>query len=621
MSSPTPNLAEILEGSPLLTPPARWMYVERLNPDGTGKVQGFWAWNLDPGHLSRDQEENPDLWQRRHPYWTLPDRSIAYQLASFLTHRVAIDAGTPQLVWGQPEGLREQLLPFLREAVEILRNYTREFHRTARRSPTRHILADELAQTVAYAEEALQRFQDTGSTEPLPSGYPPAEPMRPRNQEHPEQLLATEVEPETLEISTAPVSRAIVEAIFSGGPNFKWPVDPRGLPYYRHRGSGGWIEVFFDHEPGPDEVVAALCREAVEQLSAETADVFLILLSRISELTDPARDTAFIDFREISKFLGVDKRHGSYSRLYRDLLEEIRRIADLRLSMVWKSYDKDGELRFGRELPDRVFEIVDIDYRQGRGKAKQVLRGVAYRCGLALSHFMRAQGDGLRWIGYCARALFELNPKHDEWAKKAGVYWTLTGTVQDKKGQELHTSPRTLLAFMGKEIDPNHAGDTVDKLKDAHRRLYELGIFDEDPSQQFEPADPLRRPGYIAEWLDTAIQPKMTKGLLVAKRARERARLPSPRRIRATRSHRRTDTHQQTLPELLPEAREIQRDPTVIRRFRVEYGWKQDVLAKHLNISRRTLMRYENLQREVPLEVAAQVAELWRQEAEPESVT
>ena len=147
----------------------------------------------------------------------------------------------------------------------------------------------------------------------------------------------------------------------------------------------------------------------------------------------------------------------------------------MRLTMSWRDYKTGGEATFGKERPDRLLDILDIEYKREAEK----WTSFRFRCGQALSHFL--DPEGLFWIGYYSKALLHLSPYHDALTKKLGTYWIIVGTVAEKKGMLPSATPKTILNFCGEDINWRHPGQTVDAFIEAHQRLEDLGVIESIP--------------------------------------------------------------------------------------------------------------------------------------------
>jgi hypothetical protein len=396
---------------------------------------------------------------------------------------------------------------------------------------------------------------------------------------------------------------AALQGIYAGGPTTRWTVDEAGRPQYRYEARGGHITLFFEREPQGVEAVAAVW-EAVRDLSVETADVFLILMSRIAELPDPRRDIARIRLDEIAEYRAVRRRRGTLHRLYEDFTREVLRLAELRLTMVWQDYRGRGTVAFGKPRPDHLLDIVGVELTRD----SETWTAFGFRCGQALAHFLTP--SDLRWVGHYARALLELNPRQEALVKKIGTYWVLIGTIAGKKGQAPRATIRTILAFCGEEPNWERPGRTVDAVIEVHQRLQEIGLLDELPA--LEP--PNRQKGFFRGWLDTPISVRLSEDIWKISQAPDRARLPSPRKRRLPR--REASDRQSLLPLGIPDSpARLQTDPALIRRFRLLYNVQQAELASALGITRESLSRYERQVRPLPDAAAARILALWRQKA------
>lgn len=323
-------------------------------------------------------------------------------------------------------------------------------------------------------------------------------------------------------------------------------------------------------------------------------------MTRIAELRDPARDIASISLEEIADFRGVHVRHGSVQNLYKDFKEEIMRLSDMCLTMTWRDYSRGGTITFGREKPDRLLDIVDVEYKQSRN----IWTTFRFRCGQSLSHFLSP--DGLRWIGYYSRALLKLSPYHEAFPKKLGTYWTIVGIIAGKKGLQPRATPYTILDFCGEDINWRNPGQTVDAFTKAHDRLVEIGVLDDSGI----PGPLNRNKGYFKNWLEAPISVKLSKNLWHLK---EREKMPSSSRKL---SHIKRSS-QKTNPITFPEsAQELINDPALIRQFRNDYFLRQSELARALGVNRQTLSSYERGLRALPEDKAIRILQLWQQQIE-----
>jgi len=407
-----------------------------------------------------------------------------------------------------------------------------------------------------------------------------------------------------LPVPTNPVIMATLRAIYAGGSRDRWRSNSFGRPYYRHEARDGRISLFFDSPPDfksrfhpcyiatprMDFVYSGKLRQIVSRLSVETADVFLILMSRIAGLNNPINGVARIGLEEIAKLRGVSLRHGRSRTLFEDFRQEVLRLADMRLTMSWKDYRGGGTVSLGRERPDRLLDILDMEHEKD-GRTWTAFR---FRCGQALSHFL--DPEGLRWIGYYSRSLLRLNPYTDAFTKKLGTYWIMLGIIAGKKGQQPAATPRTILDFCGEAIHGQAPGRTVDAFIRAHERLADIGVLESLPV--LEPTD--RGRGYFVGWLDRPLTIRLSDRLW---RIRETARTRfSPKRRR-----------KREAPAFAPStARDLQANPALIRQLRAERRLRQEELARSLGVTRQTLSGYERGLRPLPEDKAIVLLDLWQ---------
>lgn len=417
-----------------------------------------------------------------------------------------------------------------------------------------------------------------------------------------ESLLGPEPD-SSMYIPVNPPLRATLEAIYSAGRAQRWTQDAYGRPLFTHEARDGLVRVFFDFdfEQVPEETAIGALMMAVSDLSVETGDVFLILMSRIAELQDPSRDLAQIRLEEIADYRAVKLRRGHRSVLLEELYEEVLRLADLRLSMQWKDYADGGTIRFGEEKPDRLFDIVDVSYERNGRK----LKGLSFRCGQALAYFLKR--DSLRWVGRYSRALLELNPRQEGFTKKIGTYWAINGVIAGKNGRAPVATARSILDFCGEPPNERNPNRTVDRMNEAHQRLREIGLLDEVPD--FEPGR--RSRGYFQSWLDEPRRVTLSRDLWQIMKAGDKAKLPSDRRPPVVAAGR--QTVQRVLPLGIPAGPdEIVANPLLIGLFRRKFALRQEDLAAELDLSRKSVGRYEQGKRPVPDEVAQRILDLWR---------
>jgi len=419
-------------------------------------------------------------------------------------------------------------------------------------------------------------------------------------------------------LPVSPVIQAALRAIYAGGGKCGWSSDMHGRPFYRYRTRLGHITFFCSPPPDFESrfhpsiamyytprlgfVYSGGLRQAVQNLSVETADIFLILMAKIAQLKDPGKDVAWVSLDEIARLRGVRVRHGSSRNLHEVFKREVLRLADLRLSMLWKDYKGGGEVAVGRDRPDRLLDILDIEYRRD-GEKWSAFR---FRCGQALAHFL--DPEGLYWLGYYSRSLLRLSPYHEAFTKKLGTYWILVGTIAEKKGSLPRATPRTILDFCGESVNRKHPGHTVDAFIESHQRLLELGVIEDMPV-----LEPLARyRGYFRDWLDATLTVKLSEKLWRMPEGRKRTPPALPHRADLSVKRRRRKASESALPKT---GCELMADQSVIRRFRAEYYFRQDELARAVGVTRQTLSRYERGLSPLPKEAAEKIAALWRKKS------
>lgn len=408
---------------------------------------------------------------------------------------------------------------------------------------------------------------------------------------------------ERIPVPINPVIHGALRAIYAGGPESSWGADSYGRPLYRYETRGGHVLIFCTsppdfgtrfhpsismyYTPRLGFIHSGALRKAVRELSIETADVFIILMSKIAALKDPRGGIARITLEEFAEKRGVKVRHGSSRNLFEDFRRQILILSDLRLMMTWKSYRTAGEITIGRDRPDRLLDILDIEYRKG----ENVWSAFSFRCGQGLSHFL--DPEGLFWLGYYSRVLLQLNPYHEAFTKKLGTYWIMVGTVSQRKGLLPRANPKTILDFCGEEINWRNPGQTVDYFVEGHNRLQELGVLDSIP--RMEPYS--RRKGYFREWLDSTLSIKLSDSLLGSMPARKVAHV---KRI-AREKIRSSSLIEKASPI---RAEDLVNDQYLIKRYRNNLGMNQIEMAKTLQITRQTLSNYERALHPIPIEKA-----------------
>jgi len=420
-------------------------------------------------------------------------------------------------------------------------------------------------------------------------------------------------------VPISPLIHSALRAIYAGGPKSTWASDLYGRPLYKYETRAGHVTFFFApppdfgnrfhhsialyYTPRLDFIYSGSLRNAVHNLSVETADVFLILMSRIAELQDPKKGIASISLDEIAQSRGVRVRHGSRQNLYEDFNQEVLRLADMRLTMSWRDYKTGGEITFGKERPDRLLDILDIEYKRGGEK----WTSFRFRCGQALSHFL--DPEGLFWIGYYSKALLHLSPYHDALTKKLGTYWIIVGTVAEKKGTLPSATPKTILNFCGEDINWRHPGQTLDAFIEAHQRLEDLGVIESIPV--LEPM--ARSRGYFDDWLNTALTVKLSEDLWQIADVKKRAKLPFRQKRLVQRRKYRQESPFSNIPKTVED---LITNQTIIKQFRADNYLRQAELAKALGVTRQTLSNYERGLHTLPEDKAIRILDIWHRKAQ-----
>jgi DNA-binding transcriptional regulator YiaG len=425
---------------------------------------------------------------------------------------------------------------------------------------------------------------------------------------------ASSVQYDRLPIPVNPVIYATLRSIYASALKEPWTADVYGRPHFRHESKDGHILIFSDVPPDAEGtayprrlyliprqrfISAGRQRAALQALSVETADVFLILMKKIAGLSDPSRDIARIRVDEIAEHRGVRVRHGSTRNLHERLKQEVLKLADLRLRMSWRDYRKGGTLYIGRERPDRLLDIVDVEYRNGKSEQAYF----HYRCGRAISHFL--DPEGLRWVGYYSRPLLNLSPYHDVLTKKLGTYWIFLGVAAGKKGKKPRATPRTILDFIGETVNWRYPGKTVDAFHACHEKLTDLGVLEE--FSDIEP--PNRGKGYFERWLDTTLTVKLSDSLW---------RITEKRRTRKTSPSRRLNPARQNQAFRIPDTlSDLQENPRIISEFRTTRYLRQEELARLAGVSRQTLSKYERGLQKIPEKSARTILRVMKERFRP----
>lgn len=398
-----------------------------------------------------------------------------------------------------------------------------------------------------------------------------------------------------------PVIFSGLRAINAAGPHANWQVDLHGRPIIKFSNDRGrvWMRNHLPWEhplPGLprftrrfmktrwSQIHASRLREAVRELSAETADVFIIILARMAALGSTG---ACISIDEIAEYRGIRRRHGSWRSLQTDLADEVCRLSRLQLSIAWRGYPGSERERTFNPVFKPLLQITGC---QAAGDGQPSV--FELEAGPALCHFLNKGADSSTWTRVFSSNLLALNPYKYGLAKKLGTFWLMGGPGSDPP------TPRMLLDYCGEKINWRNPGHTVDTLIESHNRLQDLGIIEEAPV--IEPFD--RRRGYFLNWLDSPLD----------------VRLSSP--IRNSLAGKTGVPHQlgpldsgndQTI-SLPTTFRQLQRKPRSIRQGRGLLGEQQGELARALGVTRQTLSRYERGLSPLPEATARRIIKIWK---------
>jgi hypothetical protein len=282
-----------------------------------------------------------------------------------------------------------------------------------------------------------------------------------------------------------------------------WVQDEQGELTYTCRGNKGHLILSFNHSPQEEDIDIAIW-EYVKHLSVETVDVFLILLNKIASIWGyKPGDRASITMEKIAQQRGVQHRGGSKKNLHDHLLRDIKLIADLRLTMVWKHLDET--LTFGKDLPEPLIHITDWEY-EGRGRKLKAFR---FRPGEPLGHFLFHEKG--RLVMYICKRLLDLDPYRDALAKKIGVYLSFLGVSAAGNRSQPTVKVETILNFCGEDPNYKRPKDTVEKVRAAFQKLADIALIPCVP-EELEPQDKGR--GYINRWLEQVLTIEINPHLL-----------------------------------------------------------------------------------------------------------
>jgi hypothetical protein len=180
---------------------------------------------------------------------------------------------------------------------------------------------------------------------------------------------------------------------------------------------------------------------------------------------------------------------------------EILRIADLRLILIWRDSNR-GEYRFGTEAaPDKLLDIVGIEYERG-GK---IWRAFSFRCGQALTFFLNR--EEIRWIASYSKALIRFDPYHKWLEKRLGYYFIDRGIIAGKYGDPITVKVRGLLESCGIRLKTNNPLKTIKRINKGCKLLQEIGVCDIIPDLE---ELYWKNKGKLQPWLEEVITVKLS---------------------------------------------------------------------------------------------------------------
>ncbi len=309
-------------------------------------------------------------------------------------------------------------------------------------------------------------------------------------------------------------------------------------------------------------------------------------MGKITELTDPKNEIATITLKELADYRGVQFRNGSTKKLYSDLKKEVLCLASLKVTMLWKNKNNKDYITFGKEIPDNLINIVDIE----TSKNGRVNTSFSFRCGQALTYFLAS--DTIRWVGKYSKKLLGLNPVNDAFTKKLGTYCILLGIISRKYGQKATATPKTILSFCGESPDNRNPGRTVDKFIDSFNKLNKLGIIKNIP--ELEPENRVK--GYFNKWLDKAIEIRLSNSIFTV----QNNNIPESTQVNKNN-------------KLLERPEQISNKPKFISQLRNKYNISQEELAQTLHISRQSLSQYERGKRPLPEKIKCDILDIFNE--------
>lgn len=342
----------------------------------------------------------------------------------------------------------------------------------------------------------------------------------------------------------------------------KWEREDSDKIIFRHKSHSGKEQVIVSLEEND--------RNRLKEFSAETVDIMLILLSKITALSSPEK-IAHISLSEIVVLRDVHKRDGSKKKLLQEYQQEIIRLSEIILKVII-GYREGNIIRFGHEELDRLFIIDEAIVSK---KDDNIWKEIKFHGGEALTYYLSNKN---RQVGNYSQKILSLNPYKDSFMKKVGTYWLLSGVIAYKYGQNPTAKISTILEFCGESVEKSNPGRTVDRFINSHLSLEELGIL--KIITPLEPAERYR--SYITDWLNKSIEVELSKDIGVKMDRKEK--VPDSKK----KKKKETSLSSKITPNLLQE------NPRMIRIIRRKLWLHQNVVAEYLGISQAMLSRYEN---------------------------
>jgi Helix-turn-helix len=422
----------------------------------------------------------------------------------------------------------------------------------------------------------------------------------------------------TARLPNNPLIAAGMEALWKGGRRARdlvggWSLSPSGRPVYQHNGRrGGRVLVYPNlsgHAADPLPTTDMFW-SFVESLNPFTGDVVLAVLAQLCEpgtgdrpkapLLEPVRITA----QAIARYKGI-QRWGMERRLLDErIFDEMERLRGLAfdvekmpvLDPATGKWDSGGASWEG----DQFFDIVKVEQWQESllGDRERIEVSWSVRAGQWAYWWLNPQGRV--YIGRMARTLLELDHQGAALAKKLGQHVVLLNdAVRPEAPLELRID--RLLEAVGELPEPasrgkDWAGRTRDRFDEALLALQEAKVFAAVAwPAGAGPGDADRTKGWAQRWLNASVRitlPESAPGAL--------APLPPPRR--------RAGRHRKALA---PGQRI---SGGTIRQRRLERGWAQQALARHLGITVPYLSQLETGKR-IASEALAHRLKVWLEAA------